>query len=127
MFRLMLCCHHFETQFMNKGLHVFTLHGTLQIINSIARPTCSGPCAAPKDPHSASVTTGCVCACSVAQLCPTLCDPVDCSLPGASVPGILQARRLERVAISSFSRSSQPRDWTHDSCISCIGRWILYH
>ena len=34
------------------------------------------------------------------QLCPTLCDPMDCSLPGFSVPGILQARTLEWVAIS---------------------------
>ena len=39
----------------------------------------------------------------VAQLCPTLWDPVDCSLPGSSVHGILQARILEWVAIS-FSR-----------------------
>ena len=36
----------------------------------------------------------------VAQSCPTLCDPVDCSPPGSSVHGILQARILERVAIS---------------------------
>ena len=41
----------------------------------------------------------------VTQSCPTLCDPVDCSLPGSSVHGILQARILERVAIS-FSRGS---------------------
>ena len=39
----------------------------------------------------------------VAQSCPTLCDPTDCSLPGSSVHGILQARTLEWVAIS-FSR-----------------------
>ena len=38
------------------------------------------------------------------QLCPTLCDPIDSSPPGSSVPGILQARTLEWVAIS-FSRS----------------------
>ena len=37
------------------------------------------------------------------QLCPTLCDPIDASLPGSSVPGILQAKILEWVAIS-FSR-----------------------
>ena len=36
----------------------------------------------------------------VAQLCPTLCNPMDCSLPGSSVHGILQARILEWVAIS---------------------------
>ena len=37
---------------------------------------------------------------SVAQSCPALCDPMDCSLPGSSVHGILQARILERVAIN---------------------------
>ena len=36
----------------------------------------------------------------VAQLCPTLCDPMDCSLPGISVHGVFQARVLEWVAIS---------------------------
>ena len=41
----------------------------------------------------------------VAQLCPTLCDPVDCSLPGFSVHEIFQARILEWVAIS-YSRGS---------------------
>ena len=52
------------------------------------------------------------------------CDPMDCSPPGSSVYGISQAKILEWVAIS-FSRGSfQPRDWT---CISCTGRWILYH
>ena len=34
------------------------------------------------------------------QSCPTLCDPIDSSLPGSSVPGILQARALEWVAIA---------------------------
>ena len=34
------------------------------------------------------------------QSCPTLCDPIDCSPPGSTVPGILQARTLEWVAIS---------------------------
>ena len=43
-------------------------------------------------------------------------DPVDCSLLGSSVHGILQARLLERVAISSFRGSSQPRDRTRVSC-----------
>ena len=48
----------------------------------------------------------------VTQLCPTLRDPVDCSLPGSSVHGILQARVVEWVAISFFRGSSWPRDWT---------------
>ena len=46
----------------------------------------------------------------VAQLCLTLCDPMDCSLPGSSVHGIFQARVLEWVAIFFSKRSSQPRD-----------------
>ena len=54
----------------------------------------------------------------VAQSSPTLCDPVDCSLPGSSVHGILQARILEWVAISFPRGSSQPRDWTQVSHIA---------
>ena len=42
------------------------------------------------------------------QSCPTLCDPMDCSPPGSSVRGILQARRLKWVALSFFRRSSRP-------------------
>ena len=56
-----------------------------------------------------------------------LCDPMDCSPPGSSVHGIFQARILEWVAISYSRGSSQPRNWTHVSCASCIGRQILYH
>ena len=66
-------------------------------------------------------------ACSVAQPCPTLCNLMDCSSPGFSVHGILQARILKRVAISYSRGSSQPRNWTRVSCVSCIGRWILNH
>ena len=56
--------------------------------------------------------------CEVAQSCPTLCDPMDCSPPGSSVHGILQARILEWVAISFSRGSSQPRDQTQVSCIA---------
>ena len=51
----------------------------------------------------------------VAQLCQTLCDPVDCSLPGSSVHGIFQAIVLEWIAISFSRGSSQTRDWTRVS------------
>ena len=54
----------------------------------------------------------------VAQSCPILCDPVNCSLPGSSVYGILLARTLEWVAISFSRGSSQPRNRTHVSCIA---------
>ena len=59
----------------------------------------------------------------VSQSYPTLCDPMDCSPPGSSVCGILQARILEWVAISSSRGSSQRRDQT---CVSCIaGRFFI--
>ena len=52
----------------------------------------------------------------VAQLCPTLCDRMDCNPPGSSVHEIFQARKLEWVAISFSRGSSQPRDRTWVSC-----------
>ena len=79
----------------------------------------------PEQPHvDRSV---CVCVCSVAQSCPTLCDPMDCCPPGSSVHEISQARILEWVAMPSSRGSSRSRDRTHLCCISCIGRRILYH
>ena len=54
----------------------------------------------------------------VAQSCPTLRDPMDCSLSDSSVHGIFQARVLEWVAISFSRGSSQPRDQTRISCIA---------
>ena len=57
----------------------------------------------------------------VAQLCPTLCDPMDCSLPGSSVYGIFQATILEWVAIS-FSRGTS-RDWGGGVFSSWASHW----
>ena len=54
----------------------------------------------------------------VASSRPTLCDPMNCSLPNSSVYGILQARALEWVAIPFSGGSSQPRDQTGVSCIT---------
>ena len=56
--------------------------------------------------------------CSIAHSCPTLCDPMDCSLPGSSVHGILQARILERVAIFS-SRGIFPTQGSN----MCLWHW----
>ena len=52
---------------------------------------------------------------------------IDCSPPGSSLHGILQARILEWVAMASSRGSSQPRDWTHVSYVSCPDRQNLYH
>ena len=69
----------------------------------------------------------CVCVCVFVcvhvkslQSCPTLCNPMDCSPPGSSVHGILLARILEWVSMSSSRASSRPRDQT---CISCLLHW----
>ena len=58
----------------------------------------------------------------VAQLCLTLCDPIDCSPAGSSVHGILQARILEWVAISFSRGSSKLGDQTQ---VSCIAGWFF--
>ena len=62
---------------------------------------------------------------NVAQSCPTLCNPMDCSLPGFSVHGIFQARILEWGAITFSRGSSRPRDRTWVSSIGdrCFNLW----
>ena len=65
--------------------------------------------------------------CVHAQSCLTLCDTMDCSLPGSSVHGVSQARILEWAAIFFSRGSSHLRDRSSISYISCISRWILYH
>ena len=73
----------------------------------------------------------CLCACVLCAVCCqsflTLCDPTHCSPLGSSVHGISQAIILEWVAISYSRAYSPPRDWTCVSCVSCLGRRILYH
>ena len=54
----------------------------------------------------------------VSQSCPTLCDPMNCSLPGFPVHGILLARALEWVAVTFSRGSSWPRDQFWVSCIA---------
>ena len=65
---------------------------------------------------------GFMCCAKSLQSCPTLCDPMDYNWPSSSVHGILQTRVLQQVAMPSSKGSSQPRDQTHISCVSCIGR-----
>ena len=62
--------------------------------------------------------------CVYAQLCPTLCDPLDCSPPGSSIHRISQARILEWVAISSSRGSFWPRDPTCASWVTgMLSHW----
>ena len=65
-----------------------------------------------------------ICCCLVAQSCLTLCDPADCSPPGSSVRGVLQARRLAWAA-SFSSRASSPHRAGSQSHASCVSRWSL--
>ena len=71
-----------------------------------------------------------ICACSrvllIAHLCLTLYHPIDCSPPGSSVQGILQARILEWVAISLSRGSSQPRDWTWSPALQADSLTVLH-
>ena len=78
---------------------------------------------APHSVPSAGIYCNNCCCCLVTSLCPTLCNPMDCSLPGPSVIGIFQTRILGWVAITFSRGSSWPRDQTH---VSCIGRQIFY-
>ena len=59
----------------------------------------------------------------VVQWCLTLCNPMNCSLPGSSVHRILQVRILEWVAVAFSRGPSQPRDRTQVSCIA--GRFFI--
>ena len=68
-----------------------------------------------------------ICVCVCPQFCLTMCNPMDYSPLGSSVYGIFCTRILEWVAISYSRGSSRPRDWTHISCIFCVGRWVIYH
>ena len=66
------------------------------------------------------------CFCLAAQSCPTLCDPMDCSPPGSSVHGVLQATILEWVAMPFSKGSSQPRDQTlsrDQTCLLSLLHW----
>ena len=78
---------------------------------------------------SCTKTSVCVCVCVcvcvlVAQSCLTLCNPIDCSSPGSSVHGILQARILEWVAFPFSRGSSQPRDQSWGSSQPRDQSWV---
>ena len=92
------------------------LRGQTHVSHFFCWQTWSLPPAPPGKPHCGLV----------AKSGRTLCNPTDCGLPGPSVHGISQARKLEWTAISSRG-SSRPRDWTCVSCEYCIGRQVLYH
>ena len=76
---------------------------------------------------NSSLHISCLSACSVGKWCLTLCYPMDCSPPSSSAHGTFQARILEWVAMLSSRGSSQPRDWTHISYVSCIAHQVLCH
>ena len=87
--------------------------------------SCSFPSCGPSYVYKMNNKTY-VCA-KLLQSCPTLCDSVDHSSLGSTVHEILQTWILEWIAMPSSRGSSWPRDWTHVSYISCIGRRVLYH
>ena len=82
--------------FLSKGLQDIP-HWTLRILKKMAGPEFSW--------GGGIYPTFCHCCCLIAQLFPTQCDPMDCSLPGSSVHGIFQTRILAWVAISFYKIS----------------------
>ena len=89
-------------------------------INHLLRP--SGKCLKCSAQNYLKACQVLCCCCLVAKLYLTVCDLMDCSPPGSSVQGILQARVLEWVAIPSSRGSSWPRDQTW---VSCIAGWFF--
>ena len=100
---------------------------TLSVVSDSVRPHRRQPTRLPRPWDSPSKNIGVGCCfllqfmkvkseSEVAQSFPTLCDLMDCSLPGSSIHGILQARILEWVAISFCRGSSRPRDRIQISC-----------
>ena len=110
---------------MNQShIHVYPLFSRLRSRTGLCRALNSVSCAIQLIIHLLYML--CVHARSL-PLCPTLCDPMDCSPTGSAVHGILQARILLWVAIASSRGPSRPRDGIPVSYVSCIGRQVLYH
>ena len=96
---------------------VFSLCWSPQSLSSECHPIL---CDLSKLWHEELNAAMCHCACMHAQLCPTLRDPMDGSLPCSSVHEILQVRILEWAAMPSSRGSSWPMDQTHVSYVFCI-------
>ena len=106
-----------------------SLRVTASLMLTVAQPPSQSPCCPPLSrlvpihPLNNIQSKGLKVRVLVAQSRLTLCDPMDCSRPGSSVHGILQARILEWVAIPFSRGSSQPKDQTHISYIE--GRFFI--
>ena len=126
---------------MNCSLPGSSVHGILQarILEWVAVPFSRGSSQAGTEPRSPTlqadfllseppgIATAVAAAAKLLQSCLTLCDPIDCSSPGSSAHGILQARILEQVAISFSRGSSQLKDRTHLSYVFCIAGRFFTH
>ena len=109
--------------------HTLSLDSWAPFHGDSAAPCWASSCNKHKQPPYSAYSAGTHDAilCLVAQLCLTLCDPMDCSPPGSSVHGILQARILEWIAMPSSRGPSRARDWTRISCVSCIADGFFMH
>ena len=121
-FLLLMCCDRLRLLTNAQWQHPVCLRNwsRLHPIRALIFPSLSSPFPSPQHWHEG------MCAKSL-QLCPTLCDPMDCSPLGSSVHRIFQARMLEWVAISSSRGSSQPWDWTCISCVFWVADGFLAH
>ena len=121
-------CYIFRPQWQRTELIIFLVHSILwtQIKFPLSFLFIFSLCPFPTHGHPLLSTTfnmwsnipPCQICAKLLQWCPILCGPMDCSPPGSSVHGLLQARTLEWVAISFSRGSSWPRDWTQVSHIA---------
>ena len=68
-----------------------------------------------------------LCVCSVIQLCPAICDPMDCSPQAPLSMGCSQEEHWSWLPFPPPVHFPEPRDQSHISCVFCIGWWVLYH
>ena len=102
-----------------ENCHMVPKHSVNKLVLLCFQFPSQAPIFSHRTPIPTNIWKMCVCAWSL-QLCPTLCELMDCSPPCSSVCGILQVRILEWVAMPSSRGSSWPREWTSISCVFCI-------
>ena len=95
------------TKFFPLLLRPFPVPKLLTVVDWLHSPKCSGPWFFPDKQVVFLPNFFILCVRLVTQLCPTLCDPIDRSPPGSSVPGILQARILEWILSIWATREPQ--------------------
>ena len=124
---LMICISEFKFLKNYSFIFIFFFQSAPLLFGLSAMKLKPTGCLSPTVLYSSHCGSNRMLVCVYAQLYVTLCNAKDIAPPGSSVYGTFQARILEQIAISYSRGSFQPSEWTHISCISCIGRHVLSH